>query len=61
MRKKMEALFVPYDGNDFNQAIEEARRRHPNHIGAVIAIPRGLERQGFFESLTRGLERLLKV
>jgi hypothetical protein len=40
----MKALFVTYTGNDFNQAIAEARRRNPNHQGAVIVIPQGLER-----------------
>jgi hypothetical protein len=39
----MEPLIVTYHGNDFNQAIEEARSLHPNHRGAVIAIPKGME------------------
>jgi hypothetical protein len=45
----MKPLILTYQGNDFDQAIEEARRRNPEHRGAVIAIPAGR------------LERLLRV
>jgi hypothetical protein len=40
----MKPLFTTYTGDGFDKAIDEARRRNPDHRGNVIAIPRGLER-----------------
>ncbi len=39
-----DVLRVPYDGDiaEAHEAIEQAKREHPGHLGTIIAIPSGL-------------------